>query len=447
MSLHTPAPGVMTELPGLIGDEVEVPCVDGRLERYVNLDYAASTPVMEDVWAAVEAFVPWYSSVHRGTGAKSQVSTAAYEDAREDVKAFLGARERDEVVFVRNTTEAINVLAAALPAGSRVLSSPVEHHANMLPWRQHDVRLLPFTRSADELLEACERALREAPVDLLAVTGASNVTGEIWPLAELAELAHRHGAELFVDAAQLAAHHPIDMAASGVDHLALSGHKLYAPLGAGALVGGGRLLRDGAPLLHGGGAVKLVTVDEVVWADAPERFEAGSPNVVGVVALAAACRRLRECGMEAIAAHEQSLARRLWEALDEVPGLRMLRLWPSTAERVGLATFTLEGHPHARLAAILSAEHAIGVRHGCFCAHPLISELLGLKGGEVDRLSRQLRAGLTPPLPGAVRASMGLGTTATDVDRLADALRAIADTGPRWRYRYVTEYDEYEPTG
>ena len=432
-------------LPTLIGNDVGVPCVDGRVERYVNLDYAASTPVMADVWAAVEAFVPWYSSVHRGTGAKSQVSTAAYEEARDDVKAFVGARADDEVVFVRNTTEAINVLAAALPAGSRVLTSPVEHHANMLPWRRHDVRMLPFTRSPEELLEATERALRAAPVDLLAVTGASNVTGEIWPLAELAELAHRHGAELFTDAAQLVAHHPIDMAGSGVDHLALSGHKLYAPFGAGALVSNGGWLSDGAPLLEGGGAVKLVDLDVVVWADSPERHEAGSPNVVGVVALAAACRRLRECGMEAIAAHEQALAQRLWHGLEAVPGLSLLRLWPSTADRVGLATFMLDGHPHARLAAILSAEHAIGVRHGCFCAHPLISELLGLSGGEVARLSGELQAGRRPQLPGAVRASTGLGTTPADIDRLTDALQAIAGSGPRWRYRYVTEHDEYEP--
>ena len=348
-------------------------------------------------------------------------------------------------MFVRNTTEAINVLAAALPAGSRVLASPVEHHANMLPWRRHDLRMLPFTRSAEELLEATERALRKAPVDLIAVTGASNVTGEIWPLAELAEIAHRHGAELFADAAQLAAHSPIDMARSGIDHLALSGHKLYAPFGAGALISGGRWLHDRAPLLEGGGAVKFVSLDDVVWADAPERHEAGSPNVVGVVALAAACRRLRECGMKAIAAHEQALARRLWHALEDVPGLRMLRLWPSAAARVGLATFTLDGHPHARLAAILSAEHAIGVRHGCFCAHPLISELLGLSGSEVARLSGELRAGRHPQLPGAVRASTGLGTTPADIDRLTGALRAIAASGPRWRYRYVTEYDEYEP--
>ena len=436
----------MADLPALIGDDVEVPCVDGRLERYVNLDYAASTPVMADVWSAVEAFVPWCSSVHRGTGVKSQVSTAAFESARDDVKAFVGARPQDEVVFVRNTTEAVHVLAAALPEGTRVLTSPVEHHANMLPWRRHDVRMLPFTRSPEELLEATERALRAGRADLVAVTGASNVTGEIWPLAELAAIAHRHGAELFADAAQLAGHHPIDMAGAGIDHLALSGHKLYAPFGAGALVTGGRWLRDAAPLLQGGGAVKLVDLDEVVWADGPERHEAGSPNVVGVVALAAACRRLRECGMETIAAHEQSLARRLWRGLEDVPGLRLLRFWPPDAERVGLATFTLEGHPHARLAAILSAEHAIGVRHGCFCAHPLISELLGLSGGEVARLGGELRAGRRPQLPGAVRASTGLGTTPADIDRLTDALQAIAGSGPRWRYRYVTEYDEYEPS-
>jgi selenocysteine lyase/cysteine desulfurase len=381
--------------------------------------------------------------VHRGTGAKSQVSTAAFEDAREDVKAFVGARPEHDVVFVRNTTEAINVLAAALPDGSSVLTTPVEHHANMLPWRRHDVRMLPFTRSPAELLEACERALREAPADLLAVTGASNVTGEIWPLAELAEVAHRYGAELFADAAQLVAHQPVDMVAAGVDHLAFSGHKLYAPFGAGALVG---RLGDSPPLLHGGGAVKLVTLDEVVWADAPERHEAGSPNVIGVVALAAACRRLRACGMDVVAAHERRLAERLWGGLEEVPGLRVLRLWPDdSVPRVGLATFTLEGQRDPRLAAILSAEHAIGVRHGCFCAHPLLTWLLGVSEPELSALRHELRAGRRPPLPGAVRASLGLGTTAADVDRLLCALRGIAVSGPRRRYRHIAERDEYEP--
>jgi selenocysteine lyase/cysteine desulfurase len=430
-------------LPRMLGADTEVACVDGRMLRYVNLDYAASTPVMAEVWAAVEAFVPWYSSVHRGSGVKSQIATAEYEGAREVVASFVGARAADTVVFVRNTTEATNLLAASLPEGTRVLSTMTEHHANMLPWRRHDVRLLPVTRSAHELLEACERALLADRIDLVAVTGASNVTGEVWPVAELAELAHRHGAELFVDAAQLAPHRAIDMARAGIDHLAFSGHKLYAPFGAGALVG---RLRAGEPLLAGGGAIRLVTTDDVIWADAPDRFEAGSPNVVGVVALAAACRALTALGMDAVAAHERSLAVRLWTALARVPGLEMLTQWaPGTVDRVGVATFNLAGYRDPLLAAVLSAEHAIGVRHGCFCAHPLMTHLLGVPEAEAARLHAELRAGRRQPLPGAVRASIGLGTTADDVDRLVRALHEIAHHGPRSRYVHVPEHDEYRP--
>ena len=155
--------------PHLLGDDVQVSCNDGTERRYVNLDYAASTPVMAEVWDAVEAFV------HRGTG---------FEAARADVARFVGARTSDTVVWVRGTTEAINVLAAALPAGTKILCSGVEMG------RRHDLRMLPFTRSPEELLEVCERALREHRTDLLAVTGASNVTGEVWPVAELAAVAH-----------------------------------------------------------------------------------------------------------------------------------------------------------------------------------------------------------------------------------------------------------------
>jgi selenocysteine lyase/cysteine desulfurase len=427
----------------MLGADTEVACVDGRVLRYANLDYAASTPVMADVWAAVEAFVPWYSSVHRGSGVKSQVATAEFEGSREVVARFVGARPGDTVVFVRNTTEAINVLAAALPDGTRVLSSATEHHANMLPWRRHDVRLLPITRTPDELLEHAERALRAERIDLVAVTGASNVTGEVWPVAELAKLAHEHGAELFVDAAQLAPHRAIDMARAGIDHLAFSGHKLYAPFGAGALVG---RLREGTPLLAGGGAIKLVTVDDVIWAPAPDRFEAGSPNTVGVVALAAACRALMTLGMDAVAAHERSLALRMWTGLARVPGLEMLTQWaPGSVDRVGVATFNLARYRDPLLAAVLSAEHAIGVRHGCFCAHPLMTHLLAVPEHESKHLHTELRAGRRPELPGAVRASLGLGATAADVDRLLAALQEIARHGPRSRYVHVADHDEYRP--
>jgi selenocysteine lyase/cysteine desulfurase len=408
----------------LLGSEVEVACADGHLRRYVNLDYAASTPVMAAVWDVVEAFVPWYSSVHRGTGAKSQVSTAAYEHAREVVAHFAGAALEASVVFVRNTTEAVNVLATALPPHTRVLSTPVEHHANMLPWRRHDLHLLPFTTSAGELLEVTAQALRAGPIDLLAVTGASNVTGEVWPLKELAELAHVHGAQLFVDAAQLAPHRALRMAETGIDHLALSGHKLYAPFGAGALVSRSPL--GGEPLLHGGGAIKLVTLDDVVWADAPDRFEAGSPNVIGAVALAAACEALETIGMDALADRERALSTHLDRGLETIPGLNRLALWPGHNDRVGVASFTLDGHPAEALATQLSADYAIGVRHGCFCAHPLITRLLKVPEAEARRLQAELRRGLEPELPGAVRASLGLGTTVSDIDALIGALDEIS---------------------
>ncbi len=433
----------------LVGSDTEVPCVDGRMRRYANLDNAASTSALVEVWEAVEQFMPWYSSVHRGSGLKSQVATAAFEGARDAVARFVGGRAGDTVVFVRNTTEAINVLAAGLPAGSSVLTTPLEHHSNMLPWRRHNVRTLPFTRSADELLVACEDELQAAspPIDLVALTGASNVTGEIPPLAEMAALAHRHGARLFVDAAQLAPHRPIDMTAAGIDFLALSGHKLYAPFGAGALVGDAGLLEE-LPLLQGGGAIKWVTLDDVVWAEAPDRHEAGSPNVLGVVALAAACRRLSELGMERIAEAERALFARLHEGLSAVPGIETLALWPAgSVDRVGVVAFNLAGYRHPLLATVLSAEHAIGVRNGCFCAQPLIMRLLGISDSEVARLVSALRAGRRLRLPGAVRASIGLGSSRADVDRLVCAVTEIAACGPRARYQHVPERDEYRPLG
>ena len=425
-----------------------VPCVDGAPRRYVNLDYAASTPVLAEVLAAVEAFLPWCSSVHRGSGFYSQVATAALEGAREAVAEFVGSREGDEVVFVRNTTEAINVLAAALPAGTRVLSSPIEHHANMLPWRRHEVDLLPFTDSPAELVAACDEMLDDARgrIELVAVTGASNVTGEVWPVAALAEVAHRHGAELLVDAAQLAPHRPIDMREAGIDYLALSGHKLYAPFGGGALVARPRRLRTAEPLLRGGGAIKFVTLSDVVWADLPDRFEAGSPNVPGAVALGAACDALLARGMEEVAAEERALTADMEAGLRPIPGLRRYRLWRDDAcDRVGVLTFNLDGYRHSALAAILSAEYAIGVRSGCFCAHPLVTRLLGVADEEAAAIRAEAAAGSHRRMPGAVRASLGLGSRRGDVAALTEALVEIAACGPRWRYVYDDELDEHRP--
>ena len=267
-------------LPRMLGADTEVACVDGRMLRYANLDYAASTPVMADVWAAVEAFVPWYSSVHRGSGVKSQVATAEFEGAR-DVVAALRRRARGRHRRLRAQHHRGDQRARRRRCRRARACSPAPPSTTPTcsPGGATTSACCPSRARPTSCSTATERALRAERIDLVAVTGASNVTGEVWPVAELARLAHEHGAELFVDAAQLAPHRAIDMARAGIDHLALSGHKLYAPFGAGALVG---RLRDGAPLLAGGGAIKLVTVDDVTWAPAPDRFEAGSPNVIGV---------------------------------------------------------------------------------------------------------------------------------------------------------------------
>lgn len=438
-----------SDLLRLVGADIEVPLVTGETRRYVNFDYAASAPALQAVHDAVEELLGWYSSVHRGAGFKSRASTAAYEGARESIRRFVNGRDDDAVIITRNTTDSINLLAGTLPAGTHVIAFAGEHHANLLPWKRIGVRYLPVPETPAEMLEQIEATLRDLPQcedpHLVAVTGASNVTGEIWPVADIARVAHDNGARLLIDAAQLAPHAPIDMQRDGIDYLALSGHKLYAPYGAGALIGERDWLIAGDPFLRGGGAVKLVTVGETLWADLPDRQEAGSPNVIGAVALGVACDTLSSVGMDRIAAEETDLMAHAREQLAAIDGFEHYRVWPAEHPRVGLLTFNLGDMPYDLLAAVLSAEHGIGIRHGCFCAHPLMMRLLRVDDAEARRLIDGVRAGHHERLPGAARMSLGLGSTRADVDAFADALRAIAANGPRWTYVVNPATDEYEP--
>jgi selenocysteine lyase/cysteine desulfurase len=333
-------------------------------------------------------------------------------------------------VFVRNTTEAANLLSSALPPYSRVLCSPIEHHANLLPWRGHEVDHLPFTSSLAGFVEAAESALARAasngrPYRLLAVTGASNVTGEVTPLADLARIAHAQGARIFVDAAQLAPHRPISVFRSDVDFLAFSGHKVYAPFGTGVLALRDEALQRGTPLLKGGGAVRMVTLESVAWADPPRRYEAGTPNLVGAVALGAACDALAGYGMERIARDERRLSEHLWSGLANTPGVRLLRLWPDAPDRVGVATFTVPGRTASEVGGHLATRHHIAVRTGSFCAHPLVARLLGVERSHTDDLLARMRGGEDVEIPGAIRASVGLGSTAADVDALLAGLETV----------------------
>ncbi len=431
----------------LIGETTEVPLVTGGATPYKNLDYAASAPALARVAEAVAELLPLYSSVHRGAGYKSQLSTAAYEGARVAAHEFFDARHDDCVVFVRNTTDAMNLLAESLPRDSSVVAFSSEHHANLLPWQKiHTVRYLACPATPGDALEALDRHMRSDRTDLVAVTGVSNVTGEVWPVAEITALAHQHGARVVLDAAQLAPHLPVSIRDLDVDYLAASGHKMYAPFGAGVLIGRPDWLRQGAPYMRGGGAVDFVTTDEVLWTGLPDRQEAGSPNVVGAVALGVAAQTLRAYGMDRIGQHERELGAYARQRLGAIAAVDMYRLWPESADRLGLVTFNVRGFDHSLVAAILSSEHGIGVRHGCFCAHPLMLSLLRISDAEAHRTRDQLRDGRRARIPGAVRMSLGLGSSASDIDAMAEAIASLVAHGPRWTYRQDPSTGDYGPS-
>jgi selenocysteine lyase/cysteine desulfurase len=396
----------------LAGDGLEVPLPGGRLVRYAHFDYAASAPSLRCVQDAVTEALSTYGSVHRGAGYTSQLTTRRYERAREIIGQFVGARERDAVIFTRNTTDAMNLLAHLAPRGTTVVVFESEHHAALLPWeRRHRTVRLPLPASPEAAVLAADAALAAAPVGprLLVVTAASNVTGELWPLAGLARVARRNGARIAVDVAQLVPHRPVSMTELDLDYVAFSGHKLYAPYGTGCLVGRADWARAAAPYLYGGGATAAVGADGVSWAaDPAQRHEAGTPNVAGAVAIAAACVAL--ASRDALIAEEQRLLGRLRGGLAALPGVTELSLWGPGQPRVGIIAFTVDGWEASAVARTLSEDYGIGVRDGRFCAHLLVDRLAG-QGGT------------------AVRASIGLGTTDEHVDRLLSALAVLSGAG------------------
>jgi selenocysteine lyase/cysteine desulfurase len=413
----SPRAGVAPLLP-VVGADTVVPLVPGGSARYVDLDAAASSRALESVAARVAEALPSYASVHRGAGYLSQVSTARYESARDTVARFVGARADDVCVLVRHTTDALNLLAGCVPDGAAVLVLDCEHHADLLPWqRRGPVTVLPVGATVVATLRALGAELAAARYALVAVTGASNVTGEALPLDEVVVLAHAAGARVVVDGAQLVPHRRFSLADSGADYVAFSGHKAYAPFGSGALVGRRDWLDAAPAYLAGGGAVQQVAVEGTSWAAAPHRHEGGSPNVLGAVALAAACDALAGLPAGALAEHERVLRERLVTGLDALPGVRVLRIWADSDEPTGVVSSTVAGADPGLVAAHLSAEHGIGVRDGRFCAHPLLARLGAPEG--------------------ALRASVGVGSTIADVDRLLAALDAFLTGGPRVGYAEV----------
>jgi selenocysteine lyase/cysteine desulfurase len=439
----------------IVGIDQQVPVLDGSLRPYINFDNAASTPALQDVLDTVNEFMRWYSSVHRGTGFKSKVATQAYDDARRIVANFVGANLKDHtVIFGKNTTDAINKLSYRLPLQKNdvVLVSLLEHHSNDLPWRaqahvEHikaDERGCLDVADLDRLLE-----VYKGRVKLVAITGASNVTGHLPDIHAIARKAHATGAEILVDCAQLAPHRRVAMGdlsdPEHLDYVAISAHKMYAPFGTGALIGRRETFERGEPEYRGGGTIEIVTVDHVEWSGAPDRDEAGSPNVVGAVALAATIKALNQIGMDVIAKHEAELTAYM---LEQLKPIERLEIYGETDvatvhNRLGVIPLNVKGLSHFLVAAILGNEYGIGVRNGCFCAHPYLLHLMRLTPEESNRVRRDILANNRHDMPGLVRISFGMYNTAAEVDVIVQALRDIAQDTYVGQYVQDVKSGEY----
>lgn len=447
------------ECPEVIGIRHRVPLLNGRCIPQIFLDNAASTKPFRVVSDFIQEIQPYYSNIHRGTGFDSSFCTQRYEEARRIVGEFVGwDSERDVVIPVRNTTEGINLLANTIhfAPGQSVLTTLLEHHSNDLPWRSRaEVEHLPVDAQGQLSLDELEQHLRMANgrVRVVSVTGASNVTGLVLPIHEIAVIAHQYGALLVVDGAQLVPHRQVQMKphsdSSHIDFLVFSGHKMNCPLGAGAVVGHRHIFDAAEPYQPGGGTVSSVNLDHVIWADAPDRNEAGTPNILGLLALARTIQVLESVGMEAVEAHERYLTAQLLKGLASIPQVKILGESDSESipDRLGVASFTVEGVHHALVAAILSYEWGIAVRNGCFCAQPLVRHLLKVTQQQDQACQEEILQGNRYQILGAVRASVGLHNTEEDIKILVEAVTCIARR--QWQGNYTQDMatGEFLPEG
>lgn len=418
----------MADFSSLIyGFDQKVPTKFGP-KPYLNLDNAASTPPFKAVMKLIAKEGLLYSSIHRGAGYKSQYMTARYEESRKTVADFVHADpDHDVVIFTKNTTDSLNKLRHYLPylPGELVIFTRMEHHSNELPWINQKHVIIEVKK--DHLdLDQLETVLKQnrGNIKLLAVTGASNVTGYLPPIHTLAEMAHSAGARILVDAAQLAPHRSIHVYPATdprhLDFLAFSGHKMYAPFGSGVLIGPKWLFSQGTPSQVGGGTVKAVDFEGINWTDPPDVEEAGSPNVFGALALAKACEVLEKISWNELICHEQRLLELTLAGLKKIPRITVYN--ESITQRVGVISFNVEGMYHQTVAEAL-AEYGIGVRTGCFCARNYVKHLLNLSQLTYKAVERSR-------LPGMVRVSFGCYNNLKQVHYLLEVLEEIvlADT-------------------
>ena len=379
----------------------------------VYLDNAATTQKPQSVISAVQShYTSDNANVHRGVHFLSQLASQRYEAAREKVRHFLNAAEAEEIIFVRGTTEAINLVASSygranLKAGDEILITEMEHHSNIVPWQLiceqtgAMLKVAPIDDAGEIRMDRLA-ALLGPKTRIVAVTHVSNALGTVNPIRQIIDLAHREGAVVLVDGAQSVPHGRIDVRDLDCDFFAFSSHKLYGPTGVGVLYGKRHLLEAMPPYQTGGEMIRTVSFEQTTFNDLPHKFEAGTPNIAGVIGLGEAVDYLRRVGLAAIAEHEKVVIEHAIESLAEVPGLRFIG---TPARRSGLVSFVLDGiHPHD-IGTILDHE-GVAVRTGHHCAQPVMERF---------------------DVPATVRASFALYNTTDEVDALVRGLRKVLE--------------------
>lgn len=427
----------------VVGANCIVPLINGTSTYYINFDNAATTPPFLAVMDKLNKFAPWYSSIHRGTGYKSKLSTDMYNLCRTMVANFVKADlNKDEVLFVKNTTEGINKLSYLLKedksseSKDTVLCTFMEHHSNDLPWRnKFNVVYIEVDEYGKLSMDDLEDKLKKykGRIKLVAVSGASNVTGYINPVHRIASLAHENGAKILVDGAQLIPHVPFTMkphhSSSHIDFLAFSAHKMYAPFGCGALIGPKDFFSNNISEQVGGGTIKIVTPEEIAWADSPDNQEAGTPNLMGALALCASIDVLTSVGMDTIYKHEDTLKKYALSKLLNIKDVQIYCKKDDYENTVSIIPFNIKGLYHEDVAEALSNHWGIGVRSGCFCAHPYVEKLLNVPKNEIEHMVRHP----DNPKKGIVRVSFGLYNSFKEIDIFINALKYIVKNKEKFK--------------
>ena len=443
----------------VVGIDEPVELQDGTKRALINFDNAATTPVLKPVEDEVNKEFEMYGSIGRGFSAKSNHSTDVYNEVREKVLSFVGAKDEASsytAFYVNNTTDGLNKLASALIESEDdiVLTTRIEHHANDLCWRERcKVVYAEVDEQGRVIYDDIERLLKEnnGKIKYVSVTAASNVTGYVTDVHRVAKMAHQYGAKIIVDGAQIVAHRAFSMIGDtpeeNIDFFVFSAHKMYSPYGGGAVVGLTDILNDHMPEFYGGGIVNLVTDDEQFYKHAPAVYEAGSPNYPGVVGLGKAIDILQEVGFDKIEAHEKALNKRLVDGLKKLDNVIIYGDSENLDDRVGVVTFNFSDINSFILAKNLSEKGGVATRRGAFCAHPYVWRLMGVSETEINNFQHCTDM----KTAGMVRISFGIYNTEEEVDQFLAMMPEIMKVSDNKTYLLEQgggrEYEEGELEG